>query len=73
MGEAGFEPATHPRKHKDLQKTIDEKAPKSKVFGAKSNQIPPELTSIVEAWPELPDHIKAAIKAPVQTHSRETE
>ena len=71
MEAAGIEPATDPCKHKDLQKTIDEKAPKSADLGAKSNHIPPELASIIDAWPSLPEHIKAAIKALVQTHSRE--
>jgi hypothetical protein len=30
----------------------------------------PDLEQIISAWPELPEHIKAAIKALVQT--RET-
>ena len=69
MGPVGLEPTDDPCKHKHLQKTIDEKASKSKVFGGKFNQIPPELASIVEAWPDLPEHIKAAIQALVQTHT----
>jgi len=31
----------------------------------------PDLTSLVKVWPDLPEHIKAAIKALVQTHIRE--
>ena len=33
--------------------------------------IPAELAEIVAIWPELPVHIKAAIKALVQTHKSE--
>ena len=35
--------------------------------------IPPELTEIVAVWADLPLHIKAAIKALVQTHTKESE
>ena len=28
----------------------------------------PDLTQIVEAWPSLPEHIKAAFKALLHTH-----
>jgi len=31
----------------------------------------PELAQITTVWPELPEHIKAAIKALVQTHKTE--
>ena len=62
----GFEPTPDPCISKDLQQSIDEKAGKSKVFGAKSKQIPPELASIVEAWPDLPKPVKAGILAMVK-------
>ncbi len=66
MPKVGVEPTDDPCKHKHLQKTIDEKAPKSTVLGAKSNQIPPELTTVIKAWPDLPEPIKAGILAMVQ-------
>jgi hypothetical protein len=31
----------------------------------------PDLAEIVKVWPELPEHIKAAINALVQTHKTE--
>jgi hypothetical protein len=33
----------------------------------------PDFLQMIEAWPQLPGHIKAAIKALVQTHTKETE
>ena len=67
MEAAGIEPAVDPRKHKDLQQTIDEKAPKSADSGAKSAQIPPELASVIDAWPDLPEPVRTGIVAMVQT------
>jgi len=33
----------------------------------------PDLRLVIESWPELPEHIKAAIKALVQTHKTEVK
>jgi hypothetical protein len=35
--------------------------------------LPPDLAEIVAVWPELPGHIKAAIKALIQTYNSEAE
>jgi len=41
----------------------------SGLFSALENDL--DLRLVVEKWPELPEHIKAAIKALVQTHKSE--
>jgi len=33
-----------------------------------TQNLPPDLAEIVAVWPELPGHIKAAVKALVQAH-----
>ena len=32
-----------------------------------------DLAALVKAWPDLPEHIKAAIKALVHTHNKGVE
>jgi hypothetical protein len=44
-----------------------------KTTGNQPQDIPPELAEIVAVWADLPLHIKAAIKALVQTHTKESE
>jgi hypothetical protein len=36
-------------------------------------ELPADLANIVAAWPSLPEHIKAAIKALIQTNQAENE
>jgi len=35
------------------------------------SEIEPDFLQLIEAWPSLPEHIKAAIKALIQTHKAE--
>jgi len=39
------------------------------LFSALEND--PDLAQLVKAWPQLPEHIKAAIKALAQTQTKE--
>jgi len=46
--------------------------PKSRKQGEiDTSELPSDLAGIVAVWPELPEHIKAAIKALTQTHKAE--
>jgi len=45
--------------------------PESGTDSAKTPKISPELQQIIDHWNSLPEHIKAAIKALIQTHSKE--
>ena len=44
-----------------------------KTAGNQPQDILPELAEIVAVWADLPLHIKAAIKALVHTHTKESE
>jgi len=51
--------------------TYDKDRKTSANHSAKLLQKYPELVQIIITWPELPEHIKAAIKALIQTHKPE--
>jgi hypothetical protein len=44
---------------------------KLKTLENQETNLPADLPEIVAVWPELPEHIKAAIKALIQTHGTE--
>ena len=87
MGRGGVEPPTHGFSVRCRKNTTPEKTktcktskeqltpqltPKTQEQGKIDTQnLPPDLAEIVAIWPQLPEHIKAAIKALVQTHKRE--
>ncbi|MAG84627.1 hypothetical protein CMK10_10760 [Candidatus Poribacteria bacterium] len=43
---------------------------KAKNAPKQAQTLPADLAKIVAVWPELPQHIKAAIRALIQTHNR---
>ncbi len=43
---------------------------KSKKVENQAQELPSELAEIVSVWPELPAHIKEAIKALIQIHNK---
>ena len=54
-----------------LQTSLQTKSENSPKSTANQEQnLPDDLAEIVAVWPELPQHIKAAIKALIQAHNR---
>ncbi len=84
----GFEPSTPGLQNQSLENITDDKTktceaakeqltpqltPKSpKQPKIDTSELPSDLAEIVAVWLDLPEHIKAAIKALVQTHSKGT-
>ena len=87
MARGGFEPPTHGfsvrcSKNTTADKTKTCKAnkeqltpqltPKSPKQGKiDTSELPADLAEIVSIWPDLPEHIKLAIKSLIQTHIKE--
>ena len=68
MGDAGLE---HPPLEHSRTAISTSGGAKSGAPDAPNARQDPDLVLVVERWLDLPEHIKAAIKALVQTHSRE--
>ena len=81
MGRGGFEPPTHgfsvrcgknisTSKTSTCESTKEQLTPQLTPKSPKQAQkLPSDLAEIVAVWPELPEHIKASIKALVQTNN----
>ena len=80
MGRGGVEPPTHGFSVRcdngitSAQDSTSESSQKNlSLYLALLVQKHPDLALIAEAWPNLPEHIRAAIKALVQTHTGEDQ
>jgi len=64
----GIEPTAEPLFHKDLQQSIAKKAESQDPSSPHSGgDAAPDLDHVVAAWPDLPEYIKAAVLALVNT------
>ena len=80
MGRGGIEPPTHGfsvrcRKNITADKRKTCEIPKEQLTPKSQNQakidtqkLPADLAKVVAAWPEVPEHIKTAIKSLLQIH-----
>ena len=76
MGDAGLEPAPleHTKTAISRGSGAESGAPDAptppKQAKTDPSELPSDLVEIVAVWPELPEHIKAAIKALITTHTK---
>jgi hypothetical protein len=67
----GFEPLSENQEPADNKRLTENPNPVLSTSLDNLLQKYPELAQLIKTWPELPEHIKAAIKALVQTHNTE--
>jgi hypothetical protein len=63
----GFEPLNENQQADDNKRLTENQNPVLSTSLDKIQQKYPELQEMISAWPKLPEHIKAAIKALVET------
>jgi hypothetical protein len=68
MGRAGFE---HPPVTASKTPISEGGGAKSDAHNAPKASKDPDLDIVIKAWPGLPEHIREAIKALIQTHFKE--
>jgi hypothetical protein len=63
-----------PQNHNDLSNhNLQQNQEAAVVKNCPKDKVGPDLQQIITAWPNLPKHIKAEIKALVNTHRKETK
>ena len=84
---AGFEPANNGFANRRLEKITTDKTKTCNISDEQltpqlthnsqnqgkidTPELPSDLTKIVAVWPDLPEHIRAAVEALIQTHNTE--
>jgi hypothetical protein len=71
MGDTGIEPVSRNYKPAVNKELTENQNPVFDTSLAKIVQKYPELVKLIQTWPNLPDAIKAAIKALIQTNRTE--
>ncbi len=67
MGETGLEPVTATKgNHSELRDVIDLGGAESGAVGDKGGPSDPDLQRLIDAWPLLPEAVKAGILAMVR-------
>ena len=75
MGDIGLEPFSENSSQATDNKEVKDTPCSTPTPEKVQNQVQilqkhPELKQLIKVWPELPEHIKAAIKALIESHNK---